>query len=80
MDIDTIMNLVNNDNNLSSEQKQELNQAENKQKLEKLLSSVAGSAIGLVVAKFNDLSKTTQVLLTLLGFGLGSVIYDYDKY
>jgi Na+-transporting NADH:ubiquinone oxidoreductase subunit NqrC len=31
----------------------------------------------LVVAKFNDLSKTTQVLLTLLGFGLGSVIYDY---
>lgn len=77
MDIESILNLVNNDSGLGSAQKQELSREENKRKLEKVLSGAGGAALGLAAAKYARLGHMAQALLSAAGFGIGVLVYDY---
>ena len=42
-------------------------------------SGAMGAGIGLVVAKYLDLSKSAQVLLALAGVGIGKYLLDQTK-
>lgn len=43
---------------------------------EQLFAGAAGGAVGLAVAKYNEMSGTAQTLMSLAGFGLGNIIMN----
>jgi F0F1-type ATP synthase assembly protein I len=77
MDNSEIINFIRNDTSLSAEQKNEL--LDNKSKLIKFISGAGGGVLGLALAKYKNMSQTSQIVLSALGFGAGMVIYNYAK-
>ena len=65
------------DRDLKDQEKAELLTRLNEQDFLKLTAfGGLGAALGVMVARYLKLSRTTQVLLGLAGFGLGRVLYD----
>ena len=79
MTLSDINNAVHGDPGLAEDEKNFLNRPEIQKSMEQLLSGGAGAAIGVVVAKYLKLSKPVQVLLGVLGYGAGRMIYTYMK-
>lgn len=44
-----------------------------------MIHGVAGAGAGLAVAKFMNLPKTAQVLLSIAGFGIGKYLLDVSR-
>ena len=79
MDIDLaeLRRAVSSDRELNEHEREELNALiEEKDFLKRMAFGGAGAALGLIVAKFLKLGRTTQVLLSLAGFGIGRALYD----
>jgi hypothetical protein len=77
MDFNDIVSIIKSDSGLSSSQKEELLGDDNKKKLAILLSGASGAAIGLALAKYKNMSRPAQVVLSALGFGAGMLVYKY---
>lgn len=77
MDIDSLLNLALNDPGLPNSQKKELGDDHVKKTIAKLLSGGAGAGVLLAASKFSNLSRSTQIMLAALGFGIGTVVYDF---
>ena len=47
---------------------------------ENIMHGVFGSALALVISKYLKLSRTSQILLTIAGYGIGKAMWDtYDQ-
>ena len=77
MDTEKLIELISHDPSLSAAQKEELTGSKAKTGIQKMLAGAGGATVALLVARFSQLSKTAQVLLSGLGYGVGSVVYDY---
>ena len=77
MNLEEILALIKADPGLTNEQKNEIIKSENRKKLEALLSGGVGAGLGLALGKYYKMSKTTQVILSALGFGAGWLLYKY---
>lgn len=91
-DKQTLVSLVNKDSGLHPDEKQMLIQKlETPEVYNQLVNGPAGAAIGFAVSKFLGLSKQSQVLLSIAGFGIGNYLkshmsseenkkfFNYDK-
>jgi hypothetical protein len=73
----TVMKLIHVDPHLSQSEKILLTKKiKDNQEQEELIHGVAGGAVGFGIAKFLQLSKSAQVLLTLAGYGIGKYLLD----
>lgn len=88
MDLDNIVDTINTDPGLSSEQKDELTSKRGKKVLVEVLSGVGGAAIMEAIAKYKKMGGLAQAILATLGFGAGILLYkayehnnfaDYDE-
>lgn len=69
--------MITADPSLSSSQKQQLVAAlTNGNLLDQVMSGAAGGGLGYILAKFMNMSRHTQMIMSLAGFGIGSVLYD----
>lgn len=80
-----ILALVNQDTQLTPEQKNYLvTKMREPSFIQSLLSGALGAGAGLVLAKFLNVSKQGQILLTMAGFGIGKYLLDksekHDKF
>lgn len=65
------------DASLKAEEKAELEAAVNHEDFKsKLLYGVYGTGLAYLISRYLKLGKTSQVLLSMAGFGLGRLIYD----
>lgn len=79
MDIDLaeLRRVINIDHELHAREREELLACiDEKDFMKRTAFGGLGAATGLLVAKFLKLSTTTQVLLSLAGFGIGRMLYD----
>ena len=44
-----------------------------------LMHGAAGAGVGVAIAKFLNLPKTAQVLLSIAGFGIGKYLLDVSR-
>ena len=77
MDLDTLLRIAKEDPGLTQAQKDELINDSDRDRLDKLLSGVAGGILTLAVTRYLKMSKLAQTLLSLSGFGAGMLIYNY---
>lgn len=69
---------INKDQALSSTQKTELHGwLEDPETVKSLQSGGVGAALSYMVSKYLKLKPQTQLLLSIAGFGVGKIIYDY---
>ena len=69
---------VDRDQALSGPQKEELhNWLGDPETIKSLQSGGIGAALSYMIAKFLKLKPQTQLLLSIAGFGIGKIIYDY---
>jgi hypothetical protein len=47
--------------------------------LNELRSGSIGAALSLLISKFLDMKPRNQLLLSIAGFGIGKIIYDYKN-
>ncbi len=75
-----LIHLVNNDHGLSESTRQELTEKLNDDEFyDKMMHGSIGAGTGYVVGKFLDLSKRSQMLLSVAGFGVGTYLLDSSK-
>jgi hypothetical protein len=72
-----LLSLVQSDHGLSSEHRARIIEFCKDPSVAKFLSGAAGAALGVVIGKYEKLSKTTQFLLGLAGYGIGNIVYSY---
>lgn len=76
----TLRRIVTADQALSSSQRTEtLNWLDDPAALQELRSGSIGAALSLLASKYLNLSSRNQLLLSIAGFGLGKIIYDYKQ-
>jgi hypothetical protein len=69
---------INRDSSLSKAEQSELHGwLDNPETIKGLQSGGIGAALSYMVAKFLKLKPQTQLLLSIAGFGIGKIIYDY---
>lgn len=79
MDIDLaeLRKAIDTDRELKDRERAELLHAiDEKDFIKRTAFGGAGAAIGLIISKYLKLSRPSQVLLSLAGFGVGRLIYD----
>lgn len=75
--VEGLRKAIEKDIGLPQERKQNLFAILNSPNIaEQLFAGAAGGAVGLAVAKYNELSGTAQTLMSLAGFGLGNIIMN----
>lgn len=73
--LNTLVVCVNNDPTLTSSEKSlVLMKLHEPSFLEKNKEGIVGAGLGLAISKFLKLSRKSQILLTLAGFGIGKYI------
>lgn len=71
---------INKDQALTRSQKEELqNWVDSPDVINKLQSGGIGAALGYMLSKYLRLSPQTQLLLSIAGFGVGKMVYDYKS-
>ena len=76
-----VQSLIQNDPGLPPDRKQELlAKISDPDVFDEIMNGVLGAGIGYVVAKFLNLSKRTQILLSMAGFGVGSYLEDKTRH
>lgn len=77
-DISRLRQSVNKDQSLTASQRQEtLGWLNDPVVIQELRSGSIGAALSMVVGKFMNLNPKTQLLLSIAGFGIGKIIYDF---
>jgi fructose-1-phosphate kinase PfkB-like protein len=71
---------VTKDPGLAPQERSQVLEWLKKPEVVKQLSGVAGAAIGVAVAKYMKLGRTSQFLLGIAGYGAGRLIYNYLKH
>ncbi len=77
MNVESLISLAISDPGLSQQAKEFLSDVKNHSHFQKIISGAGGAALGVAIAKYKNLSKVSQILLGIAGFGIGTVIYDY---
>lgn len=77
-DLVELQRVIDSDHALKEAEKAELKERLNDKDavLKSLSFGATGAATALLVGKYLKLSKTTQVLLSLAGFGIGRALYN----
>lgn len=71
---------VSQDPTLSKTEKAEIvTKLGNEEFLQEILHGAAGAGTALVIAKYFNLSKPAQALITLAGFGVGRYLLDESR-
>ncbi len=79
-DISRLRHAVSKDQSLSATQKKDtLSWLEDPAVLYELRSGSVGAALTLLIGKFLNMNPRTQLLLSIAGFGIGKIIYDYKN-
>ena len=77
-DLAQIRSLVQTDPSLDKKQRDKVTTSlDDPAFVQRLKSGVVGGALAFLLAKYMKLKPTTQLLLSLAGFGVGKIIYDY---
>lgn len=75
--LDLFLSLVQQDHGLSQEEKQIIaTQLNHPNTIQTLLSGSLGAGLALAVSKYLKLHPTSQVLLSLAGFGIGKYLLE----
>ena len=75
-----LIRLANSDLGLSESAKQELvEKLHDDEFYDKLMHGTVGAGTGYIVSKFLNLSKRSQMLLSVAGFGVGTYLLDSAK-
>jgi hypothetical protein len=76
----TLKQLIEADPHISEENKLDLIQKiDNGDEDSELLHGIEGAGAGLIAAKFLQLSRNSQILLTIAGYGIGKYLLDNSK-
>lgn len=76
----TIRAAIDRDPSLSTAQQEEMQGWLNDPNtLQKLQSEGVGATLGYAAAKFLNLKPQTQLLLSIAGFGVGKIMYDFKN-
>ena len=67
---------VQADPGLTESQKEHLTSETSKHEIEEFLSGTAGAATAVAIGKYLKLSKPVQVVLGVLGYGAGKILFD----
>lgn len=77
---DKFIAIVQRDPTLTSSEKEELiEKLRDHEEYESMLRGASGAGIGYVTAKFLNLPKQAQILLSLAGFGIGKYLLDVSR-
>lgn len=78
--IDSLKDAVQKDSSLNTVQQQSVMQhLADPQFVSELKDGAIGAAIAYLLGKYFNLKSETKVLLSVAGFGIGKLIYDYSK-
>jgi hypothetical protein len=71
------IHFIHNDHGLAKHKKKSLLTILNSpEAFDHLLVGAAGAAVANAVAKYSELSKPAQTLMSLAGFGIGNIMYN----
>ena len=81
MNLSDLTTLAQTDPGLTEQQKNQLSDSKVQKDIAELLASGTGATLAVIVAKYLKLSKPVQIILGVLGFGAGKLVYDtYTKH
>ena len=79
MNPNDLITLVKNDAGLSFEEKEALiDKLREPAYVEKLKQGSAGAALGYLLGRFAKLSRESQILLSMAGFGIGNYLKTHE--
>lgn len=80
VNIGNLLTTIRADPTLSDEDKAKIMDLLSRQDyVNKLLNGALGAGLALLIARYMNLSKASQVLLAIAGFGVGKLILDSEQ-
>jgi len=72
-----LISIIKSDHTLGQDDKNLLiNKLQSPSEVSKLLAGISGASFALLLARFLHMGKTTQVIMTLAGFGIGRLLLE----